>query len=248
MARGDTIFDLSLARTYYEAFHRVFSHYLDHPLKELLIPFLKEQTRPRILEIGCGNGDRILLLRSLGFSITGVDISSEMVELAGSRVGKAFVTQCDAKELEFQDNEFDISLLLNTLEFVCDPVAVLREAARVSRRKVIVACFNSFSTMGLKAMLWRLIGHGAFSTMRTYTHLQLSALIKKAMGRVLKTYISPYNEMFPPIFFFLISLKLEALALMEPLKEGLRSDTRLANGLVGSIKRGDINDERGISL
>ncbi len=52
-------------------------------------------------------------------------------------------TQCDAHNLPFEDNKYDTAVLGDILEHVKDPVQVIKEAARVSR-KVVLTVFEEW--------------------------------------------------------------------------------------------------------
>ncbi len=99
-----------------------------------------------ILDIGCGTGSFLQMFHQLGFDGTGIDSSPVMIDAARERLGqKADIHLGLAEHLPFYDNEFDFSCLITVLEFVHSPEAALREAIRVSRKGVLVACMNSFS-------------------------------------------------------------------------------------------------------
>lgn len=95
----------------------------------------------RALDLGCGTGDAALRLARLGIHVTLLDSSATMLELAertasdAGMSGKITVRRGDAAQLEgaVLARSFDIVLCHNLLEYVDDPNAVLRGAARVMR-------------------------------------------------------------------------------------------------------------------
>jgi SAM-dependent methyltransferase len=81
-----------------------------------------------ILDVGCGDGDLLLQLHSLGFSsLTGVDpfLANDIVYKNGVRVLK--------KNLGEMNGQFDLIMLHHSLEHVADPAEILRQAARILR-------------------------------------------------------------------------------------------------------------------
>lgn len=60
-----------------------------------------------VLDIGCGAGRDAFYLSSKGFSITGIDFSEKLIEIAKKKVpnGKFFVM--DFENLSFPENSFD---------------------------------------------------------------------------------------------------------------------------------------------
>lgn len=104
--------------------------------------FLPQVTRSlRALDIGCGTGATAVCLARLGFQVTLLDSSLPMLELARRAANEAGVSNNiavkngDAAELAnlFDAGSFDVILCHNTLEYVEEPDAVLRGAARLLR-------------------------------------------------------------------------------------------------------------------
>lgn len=61
-----------------------------------------------VLDVGCGAGVPVAqFLVKTDFKVTGVDISSSMVELARKNVPEATFFEMDMKKLEFEDRRFD---------------------------------------------------------------------------------------------------------------------------------------------
>lgn len=93
------------------------------------------------LDVGCGTGATAIRLARLGIHVTQLDSSQEMLEIAQRAAGEAGVTKQvalrhgDADQLPnlFPARSFDVILFHNVLEFVDDPHAVLRDAARALR-------------------------------------------------------------------------------------------------------------------
>ncbi|MCE7740320.1 MAG: class I SAM-dependent methyltransferase [Candidatus Heimdallarchaeota archaeon] len=63
--------------------------------------------KAKVLDVGCGIGIPVArFFVDYGFSVTGIDISERMVELAKQNVPKAEFFQYDMNELVFPDNAF----------------------------------------------------------------------------------------------------------------------------------------------
>jgi phosphatidylethanolamine/phosphatidyl-N-methylethanolamine N-methyltransferase len=96
-------------------------------------------------------------------SVTGIDLSSSMLEKARERVARkdlrnVRLLQMDAANLKFADDMFDIVYAPYVISVVPDPVAVAREMRRVCRpggRIVILNHFRSKNRVG--AWLERII-------------------------------------------------------------------------------------------
>jgi phosphatidylethanolamine/phosphatidyl-N-methylethanolamine N-methyltransferase len=116
----------------------------------------------RVLEVGVGTGINAALYPR-DCAVTGIDLSSSMLEKARDRIARKGVRnvrllEMDAANLKFADESFDIVYAPYVISVVPDPVAVAREMRRVCRpggRIVILNHFRSKSRLG--AWLERLI-------------------------------------------------------------------------------------------
>jgi 2-polyprenyl-3-methyl-5-hydroxy-6-metoxy-1,4-benzoquinol methylase len=92
-----------------------------------------------ILDIGGGDGVFARLLIERGFDqVTVGDISSVAVEHARASGLDAHIIDVRQASLPYQDREFGTVTMLNLLEHLYDPLALLRECARISQSVVIV--------------------------------------------------------------------------------------------------------------
>lgn len=114
---------------------------LDLPLANLQ-EFLPQAEHPlHALDIGGGTGANAVRLATLGFHVTLLDFSQAMLDIAGRAAQAAGVVDKialkigDATKLAslFQGASFDLVSCHNVLEFIDDPRAVLRDAARMLR-------------------------------------------------------------------------------------------------------------------
>jgi phosphatidylethanolamine/phosphatidyl-N-methylethanolamine N-methyltransferase len=116
----------------------------------------------RVLEVGVGTAINAPLYPR-DCAVTGVDLSSSMLEKGRERIARKHVCnvrllEMDAANLKFADDSFDIVYAPYVISVVPDPVAVAREMRRVCRpggRIVILNHFRSKSRLG--ATLERLI-------------------------------------------------------------------------------------------
>jgi SAM-dependent methyltransferase len=95
----------------------------------------------RVLDVGCGPGALTaeLVARLGAASVWAVDPSETFVDAARERHPDVDVRRAPAERLPFSDDEFDASLAQLVVHFMSDPVAGLREMARVTRRDGTVA-------------------------------------------------------------------------------------------------------------
>ncbi len=179
------VFDVRLARLY-EAWQRSpEGALLDRLGSELILQLLRPQKGERILDIGCGAGNHLLLFYRLGFDVTGLDASPYMLEVARSRLGnKVSLKMGMAEDLPFEDNEFDLATLVFTLEFLDNPLAALREAGRVARNKVFVGVLNSLSFGCMCKKVSALFHDSIFGQAHLFSLWGLKGYARKAYGNV----------------------------------------------------------------
>jgi len=124
--------------------------------KNLALGMIKPQPRERLLDVGCGSGLYLQSFRQEGVYVTGLDPSVSVLDRARKHLGPGVdLFQGEADDSPFEDNEFDIVLLIMVLDHADNPETVLAEAFRVARSRVFVGTLNGFS---LTAMSQRIRG------------------------------------------------------------------------------------------
>jgi ubiquinone/menaquinone biosynthesis C-methylase UbiE len=174
-----------------EAFHG----FIERHIPSLLNPHAGD----KVLDIGCGSGKHLQYLSTLGIDITGVDASPYMINQARERLGdRCSLKTGMAEDLPFEDNEFDIAIFINTLEFLDDPLPALMEAGRVTRRRVFIGIINSLSWYRFYDKILRLFHHSPLQNMKSYNLWELKTYIMTAFGQVPITWKS--MQVFPHFF------------------------------------------------
>src|SRR5215475_11137935 len=102
----------------------------------------------RVLEVGVGTGINASLYPR-DCSVTGIDLSSSMLEKAYERIARKGVRnvrlmQMDAADLKFANDTFDIVYAPYVISVVPDPVAVTREMCRVCKPGGRIVILNHF--------------------------------------------------------------------------------------------------------
>jgi SAM-dependent methyltransferase len=128
--------------------------------RPLAVPFADFAGLPldgRVLDVGCGPGALTaeLARRAGPGHVTAVDPSQEFVAaLRGRHPGVAAVC-APAEELPFEGGSFDATLAQLVVNVMDDPVAGLREMARVTRDGgVVAACVWDFTDGGPLGPFW----------------------------------------------------------------------------------------------
>lgn len=119
--------------------------------RELIFSMADVREGEKALDAGCGTGIYSLELASKGARVSAVDASSEMIERAKDKAGKAGAAidfiKADVLKLPFPDGYFDIVLSVCALCFINEKDAALLEMKRVLRPggRLVIGALNSRS-------------------------------------------------------------------------------------------------------
>ena len=86
----------------------------------------------RVLDVACGVGDWLALLKSRGAEVHGIDISERAIDRCRVRFPGADFHLGPAESLPFPDATFDLVTCLGSLEHFVQPEKALREMLRVA--------------------------------------------------------------------------------------------------------------------
>jgi ubiquinone/menaquinone biosynthesis C-methylase UbiE len=177
------IFDIHTAKLYDAWCRSSQGRAMEELSGRFLMLLLDPQGGEKILDIGCGSGSQLLFYKRLGLQTTGLDASPYMIDRARERLGDRFdLKKGRAEDLPFDDNEFDLATLNNTIEFVDDPLKVLQEAARVSKRGIFAGVMNSLSWFYLRGRVQGVFRDTLFKYAKPYSLWELKAYFKAAVG------------------------------------------------------------------
>jgi SAM-dependent methyltransferase len=123
-----------------DAYDRFMGRY-SAPLAPRFADFAAVAAGQRALDVGCGPGALTaeLVVRLGPDAVSAVDPSESFVEAVYERHPGVSVQRASAEELPFEDRAFDAALAQLVVHFMVDPVAGLREMARVTRDGGVVA-------------------------------------------------------------------------------------------------------------
>lgn len=86
----------------------------------------------KVLDIGSGDCDVAKKLKEIGFNVTPLDIKNR------SHIKSVQPVLYDGKHIPFENNLFDTALLIFVMHHTKDPVELLKEAKRVSKKRLII--------------------------------------------------------------------------------------------------------------
>jgi methionine biosynthesis protein MetW len=91
----------------------------------------------RVLDVGCGDGELMAVLRSRGCDARGIEIDPANVSLAVGRGLSVVQGDADTDLVNYPDNVFDYAILSQTLQTARAPDRVLTELLRIGRRAFV---------------------------------------------------------------------------------------------------------------
>jgi len=128
------------------------------PLAPRFAEFAGVAAGQRVLDVGCGPGALTFeLVRRLGAdAVWAVDPSERFVAAVRARHVGVWVQRASAETLPFEDQLFDRALAQLVVHFMANPVVGLREMARVTRaRGVVAACvWDHAGGQGPLSLFW----------------------------------------------------------------------------------------------
>ena len=133
----------------------------------LILKRLEPRPGDCLLDVGCGTGWFTRKLSGLpSVTITGVDIDQDALAFAQARDPAGNYMTADARQLPFQDKQFDRVVSITALCFVDPWETALSEIVRVSNGRFVIGLLNRNS------LLWRNKGqHGGKGAYRgAYWH------------------------------------------------------------------------------
>jgi SAM-dependent methyltransferase len=143
-----------------DAYGRFMGRYSE-PLAASFVAFAGLEPGRRALDVGCGAGALTARLVSLlgAEAVSAVDPSESFVAATRARLPETDVRRAAAEHLPFPDDAFDGALAQLVVHFMADPVAGLREMARVTRPGgAVAACVWDHAGGGSPlAVFWRAV-------------------------------------------------------------------------------------------
>jgi 2-polyprenyl-3-methyl-5-hydroxy-6-metoxy-1,4-benzoquinol methylase len=87
-----------------------------------------------LLEIGCGMGDFLLEAQSIGFNVSGLEVTDHLVDFANRRLGFSSVQKGFIETSNFQKESFDVVAFFDVIEHVRNPVDFLTHVSGLLKR------------------------------------------------------------------------------------------------------------------
>jgi SAM-dependent methyltransferase len=116
----------------------------DEDALRLLVEFSGARANDTVLDVACGPGLVVAAFAKVCRRATGIDLTPAMIEKAREHAGTLGLANVDwhigdVTTLPFPDRSFPVVVSRFAFHHFVDPLAVLREMARVATRRVVVA-------------------------------------------------------------------------------------------------------------
>ncbi len=111
------------------------------------VPAMPTVAQGRVMDVGCGSGDTLTLLKSVGWDVYGLDIDTLAIKIAHKR-GLKNVSIGSYEDLKkYPDNSFDAIRLYHVIEHLDDPELCLHLAYKKLKRggEIILGTPNASS-------------------------------------------------------------------------------------------------------
>ncbi len=123
-----------------------FLHLFVWRIRKKVLQIVKKNQYGKILDVCCGTGNQLKLLKKHGIEGTGVDLSKAMLEIADSGKIKANCFEQDAEKINFNDESFDMTMTTFALHEKSHSSAktILNEMIRLTKKNghVILVDFS----------------------------------------------------------------------------------------------------------
>lgn len=123
----------------YDRTNRIISFGMDRRWRQKVAKFLPPIKNLKILDLATGTGDQAIALIQSGasiHSITGIDLSKEMLEIAKRKIPtKMQFIVADAEKIPFKEESFDAATFSFGIRNVTDPLKSLKDIHRVLKPK-----------------------------------------------------------------------------------------------------------------
>ena len=185
----------------YEHFYQTKYKRADRLEKKLLTKLLDTIGHAeKLLEIGCGTGHFTRWLDSMGLECYGLDLSHLMLREAKKLWPNGSLLQGESSHLPFKDKSFDVVSFIACLEYMPNIAKVVNEAARVSRKGVIIGLMNKWSIPTMRRIIQIKMGKNPYyRNSRFYSIFDIKHVLKEALhDRCIISFWS--TAVFPKIF------------------------------------------------
>lgn len=109
-------------------FGKLRAFFIAHEFFQLVPAMPRGGGRGKILDVGCGSGDTLAQLQSIGWETYGLDVDAQAIKVAHKRGLKNVSLGSYENMKKYPDNFFDTIRIYHVIEHLDDPIDCLRRA------------------------------------------------------------------------------------------------------------------------
>ncbi len=154
-------------------------------MDNLLFNLLKPIKNNSILDIGCGTGRNLLSFVEKGLDASGIDASVYMTDIASKNLGdKARIYTGFGEDLPFDDNSFNYSSIITSIEFSDNYKVMIEEACRVTKDRLVIIFLNKYAFKSIERLIRSFFFSGSYGKIKFFSIWELKYFIKSILGDV----------------------------------------------------------------
>lgn len=173
-------------------------------MQDMSVFFTPKVPGGKFLDVGCGNGNAMIMMKSVGWEVFGIDIDENALQTARSM--NLEVKHGTLLSAEYADESFDSILMSNVIEHVPNPSEIISECYRILKKggtlTIITPNISSFGSKIFKEN-WR--GLETPQHLQIFNKSSLDAITNGSGFNKVKTFTSPHSD------FYVISQSLSLL-------------------------------------
>ncbi len=148
--------------------------------QSIILFYLPAKQAGKLLDIGCGNGSSMLVMRNQGWDVSGIDFDKQAIAQAQTHNLNATVV-ASLDTLDYQDNSFDAIMLNHVIEHVPQPIKLVQECFRVLKPSgTLVALTPNATSLGHQKFKSNWRGLETPRHLQVFTRDSLALLAKNA--------------------------------------------------------------------
>jgi 2-polyprenyl-3-methyl-5-hydroxy-6-metoxy-1,4-benzoquinol methylase len=94
-----------------------------------------------VLDIGCGTGSDLIKFKDMGATVEGIDLDQAAITFARDELGLENTKNCSIQDFN-PEITYDIILMMDLIEHVVDPLALLKKAKNYLNDKGVIAIWT----------------------------------------------------------------------------------------------------------
>jgi len=163
---------------YTSKFYDILLYPFVRTIRNKVVDVIKRHKYNTILDVCCGTGDQIKLLKQHGIDSEGIDISSDMLSVAANGKIKAKCRLENAADTSYDDNQFELVMASFALHEKDHAIAkqILKEMVRVSNKSLLIVDYElgkktSFISKWLIYLIEWIAGKEHYLNFKSYINL-----------------------------------------------------------------------------